>query len=293
MSAKQKTAPQPEQNQAPVTIAIPRPEGETPTQLSNLVQLMIPRPPGDESQESNRALIYAEGFAVTTPSDSAKAQEARARLNTRIKTLTDARMTLTRPIDAAKKTIMDFFAGPIATLTKAKGILDDKVIAFDNEQERLRKVEQARLDNIAEDERRRLQAIADEAKRKADAEAAEKRKEAEAAAAAGRAAEAARLNAQAQRVEEKAEAKAEAFENRAASVVAPVAQSNTARVAGTQFRDHHEFEILDAAQINASFMTPDLVKIGAVVKSLKMDAVGVVGAGLKVTVRKILASSRT
>lgn len=266
---------------------------EAVAESKHLVQLSIPTPAGDEASESNKALIYAEGFAVATASDSAKAQEARARLNTRIKTLTDARMALTRPIDAAKKTIMDFFAGPIATLTKAKGLLDDKVIAFDKEQERLRKIEQARLDKIAEDERLRLKAIADKAAEKARLEAEEKRRQAEQEEKAGRDAAAAKLRAEAERVEAKAEAKAEVFETRAASVVAPVAQANTARVAGTQFRDHHEFEILDAAKINATFMTPDLVKIGAVVKSLKMDAVGVVGAGLKVTVRKILASSRT
>jgi hypothetical protein len=40
-------------------------------------------------------------------------------------------------------------------------------------------------------------------------------------------------------------------------------------------------------------MAPDPVKIGAVVKSLKKEAIGVVGAGIKVTSRKILASRRT
>jgi uncharacterized membrane protein YqiK len=279
MSAKTKPAQSPE----PAAAAV----------ATNLVHLSIPTPAGDEASESNKALIYAEGLAVVSSSDSAKAQEVRAQLNTRIKTLDDARKTLTRPIDAAKKTIMDFFAGPIATLTKAKGIVDAKVIAWDAEQERLRRIEQARLDKIAEDERKRLQAIADDAKRKADAEAEQLRKDAEAAAAAGRAEEALKLQAKATRVEEKADAKVETFETRASSVVAPIAQANTARVAGTQFRDHYEFEILDATKINASFMTPDLVKIGTVVKSLKGEAVGVVGAGLKVTSRKIMASGRT
>lgn len=259
----------------------------------HLVQLSIPTPAGDEASESNKALIYAEGFAVTSASDSAKAQEARARLNSRIKTLTDARMALTRPIDAAKKTIMDFFAGPIATLTRAKEILDGKVITYDNEQERLRREEQRRLDKIAEDERRRLQAIADEATRKANAEAEQLRKDSEAAAAAGRAEEAAKLAAKATRVEEKADAKAETFENRAASVVAPVAQADTARVSGTSLRETPEFEILDISKIKPEFMMPDAVKIGRVVRSLGLDAVAVVGpGGIKVEMKKGLASRR-
>src|SRR5258708_1530968 len=121
-AAKTKSAPSPEP-----AAAVPR----------NLVQLSIPTPDGDAASESNKALIYAEGLAVASASDSAKAQEARARLNTRIKVLTDARMALTRPIDAAKKTIMDFFAGPISTLTRAKNILDEKVIAWDTQQEEI------------------------------------------------------------------------------------------------------------------------------------------------------------
>jgi hypothetical protein len=267
----------------------PSPDAIAP---KNLVQLSIPTPDGDAASESNTALIYAESFAVASASDSAKAQEARARLNTRIKMLTEARMALTRPIDAAKKTIVDFFAGPISTLTRAKGIFDQKILAYDDEQEELRKAEQRRLDKIAEDERKRLQAIADETARKAREEADKKRREAEAAAAAGRQAEADRLRAAAVRVEEKAADKIEVFETRASSVVAPIAQADTARIAGTSTRETPVFEIVDASKINPQFMMPDEVKIGRVVRSLGLAAADVVG-GIKVTMKKGLASSRT
>jgi hypothetical protein len=276
MAAKPKTAPSPEPAASP----------------KNLVQLSIPTPDGDAASESNKALIYAESFAVVSASDSAKAQEARARLNTRIKTLIEARLALTRPIDAAKKTIMDFFAGPIATLTRAKGLFDEKVLAYDEEQEELRRAEQRRLDKIAEDERKRLQAIADETARKAREEADKKRREAEAAAAAGRQAEADRLRAAAARVEEKAADKVEVFETRASSVVAPIAQADTARIAGTSTRETPVFEILDASQIKPQFMMADEVKIGRVVRSLGLAAADVVG-GIKVTMKKGLASQRT
>lgn len=276
-AAKQKPTPSPEES------ALPK----------HLVQLSIPTPAGDAAQEAMTAVAYAKAFSVVTASDSAKGQEARARLNTRIKVLTEARLSLTRPIDAAKKVIMDFFAGPILQFTEARDAIDEKVLAYDREQDRVRQAEQRRLDKIAEDERKRLQDIADEAKRKADAEAAAKRKAADEAAAAGRRAEAERLRAQAERVEERADAKAEVFETRAAAIVAPIAQSDTARVAGSSFRDHWEFEVIDATQINPQFMMPDEVKIGRIVTSLKADAVGVVGNGIKVTSRRILASRRT
>jgi len=266
------------------------PEAEAP---KNLVQLSIPTPAGDAASEAMTAVAYAESFAVGSVSDSAKAQEARARINTKIKALNDARLALTRPIDQAKKVIMDFFAGPVTQFERAKVALDRKIIAYDNEQEEIRRVEQRRLDKIAEDERRRLQAIADETARKAREEADKKHREAEAAAAAGRQAEADRLRAQATRINEKAADKAEQFEERAAAVVAPVVQADTARVAGSAVREVWEFEVTDLSKINAAFLMADGVKIGRVVQSLKLDAVGVVGDGITVKSRKILASRRT
>ncbi len=264
-------------------------------QPKNLVQLSIPTPAGDAASEAMTAVTYAESFTVTTSSDSAKAQEARARINTKIKALNDARLALTRPIDAAKKVIMDFFAGPVAQFERAKVALDGKILAYDKQQEALRKAEQRRLDKIAEDERRRLQAIADETARKAREEADKKRREAEAAAAAGRQAEADKLRAQAARVEEKAADKADAFESRAAAVVAPIVQADTARVAGTAFRDNWKWRVKDKAKINEAFMmrVPNEVAIDGVVKSMKDEAPSVVGEGIEVYNERGLASRRT
>jgi hypothetical protein len=280
-AAKAKPTSQPKEA-APATIA-PR----------NLVQLSIPTPDGDASKESMTAVQYAKSFAVTSSSDSAKAQEARIRLNTRIKALTEARMALTRPIDAAKKVIMDFFAGPIQAFTEAKETLDRKIIAYENEQEQLRRTEQRRLDQIAEAERQELQRKADEEKRKADAEAELLRKKAEKAAAAGRTAQAEKLQAQADHVVQASESSVADLEDRAAASVAPIVQADTARVAGAQFREVWEFQITDLSKINAPFLMADETKIGRVVQSLKKDAVGVVGEGLAVSSRKILATRRS
>ena len=259
----------------------------------NLVQLSIPTPDGDASKESMTAIEYAKSFQITSSSDSAKAQEARIRLNSRIKSLTDARMALTRPIDEAKKVIMAFFAGPIALFTQAKDILDAKIITYENEQERQRKAEQRRLDEIAERERQELQRKADEEKRRSDAEAEALRKKAEKAAAAGRTAQAGKLQAQASQVEQSADSAVADLEDRAAASVAPIVQADSARVAGATFREVWEFEVTDLSKINEPFKMADETKIGRVVQSLKGDAVGVVGEGLKVTSRKILATRRS
>jgi hypothetical protein len=255
----------------------------------NLVHLSIPTPDGDASKESMTAVEYAKSFEVTSSSDSAKAQEARIRLNSRIKSLSDARMALTRPIDEAKKVIMAFFAGPIAGFTQAKDELDRKIIGYDNQQEQLRRTEQRRLDKIAEEERIELQRKADEEKRKSDAEAEALRKKAEKA----KPAQAEKLLAQASQVEQTADANIADLEDRAAATVAPIAQADTARVAGAQFREVWEFAIADLSKINAAFLMADETKIGRVVQSLKKDAIGVVGEGLTVTSRRILATRRS
>lgn len=269
--------------------AQPEPVADT----GKTVAVLVPTAENPDEIKAMTALTYAQTFTVVSASDSAKGQEASQRLNAAIKTLTDQRMDLTRPLDALKTKWMSFFAAPIDKYKAAKALLDQKVIAYQTLQEELARVEQRRLDKIAADEQARLKAIADETQRKADAEAAEIRRKADAEAAAGRADEAAKLNAKAERVEEKADAKAEIFETRASSVVAAVAQADTAKVAGSRFVDHYDFDIVDATKINATFMTPDLVKIGTIVRSLKLEAVGVVGPGIKVTSKKILASRRT
>jgi hypothetical protein len=267
---------------------VPAPETAMPATVS----VLAPTADNPDTVKALTAMEFAEKFSITCASDSAKGQEASQRLNGQIEMLKNKRLELTRPLDALKQKWMDFFNGPTEKYKQAKAIVDRKVVAWQTEQDEIRKAEQRRLDKIAEDERRRLQDIADETARKAHEEAEKKRREAEAAAAAGRQAEADKLNAQAARVEEKALDKAEAFESRAAAVVAPVVQTEAPKVAGSSFRDHWEFEILDYAQINRQFLTADLVKIGKIVQSLHADAVAVVGPGLKVTSRKILASRR-
>lgn len=264
----------------------------TPETPRNLVQLSIPTPDSKESDSAMTMVAYAEQFAIETTSDSAKAQEARARINTRIKTMTESRLIMTRPLDAAKKTIMDWWNAPISALERAKVIFDKKIIAYDTEQDRLRRLEQQRQEEIAAKERRRLQAIAEEATRKANAEAAEKRRLATVAEQEGRAADAAKLAAQATRVEEKAEAKAEQFETRAAAVVAPIIQSEAPKVTGTSLRENWTFRITDPTKINAAFLMPDEAKIGKLVKSMKGDAAALIGAGIEVFSEKILASRR-
>lgn len=260
----------------------------------DLVNISIPRPAGDANGEAARAIAAANAFTVTDAESSIMAQEVRAKINTKISTLDEARKTLTRPIDVSKQVIMDFFNAPINVLKQAKAILDGKVLAYDKEQEEIRKEAQRKVEAAAAAERRRLQDEANERQRKADEEAAAKRKAAEDAAAAGRAEEAARLNAQANAVETRAAARVEVLQERAAQVVAPILQSVSTKASGSSFRDNWKCEITDASKVNDAFMmrVPNQVAIDALVKSMHEGAQSLVGAGVRIYNDRGIASRR-
>lgn len=263
----------------------------------DLVNISIPRPAGDANGEAARAIAAANAFTVTDAESSIMAQEVRAKINTKISTLDEARKTLTRPIDVSKQVIMDFFNAPINVLKQAKAILDGKVLTYDNEQAEIRKEAQRKVEAAAAAERQRLQNEANERQRKADEEAAAKRKAAEDAAAAGRAEEAARLNAQAIAVETRAAARVEVLQERAAQVVAPILQSVSTKASGSSFRDNWKWRLTDKSKVKESFLmtvTNDAA-IDAIVKSMKGNAEqikAVVGAGIEIYNDRSIASKR-
>lgn len=264
---------------------------------AHLVQLSIPTPAGDANAEARRGIAAAQAFVVVDAESSIMAQETRALINTRIKTLTDARLALTRPIDAAKKVIMDFFNGPIGVLEQAKDILDDKVLAFDTEQENIRKDAQRQVEVKAAAERKRLQEEADERQRTADAAAQKLLNDAAALEAAGDSTGAAKLAAKAERTQESAAARVEVLQDRAAQVVAPIIQSAPARASGSSFRDNWKWRLTDINQVKDNFkmtVTNDPA-ISAIVTSQKGNAesiAAIVGAGIQVYNDRIIASRR-
>lgn len=210
-------------------------------------------------------------YAVVSVADYEVAGAELQRVKGAQKRLDDLRKSITRPIDAAKKAVMDFFREPEEKLARAESGIKRAMTGFQAEEDRRRREEQARADEAARKERARLQAIADETARKAREQAEAQRRAAEEAAAAGRAAEAQRLAAAAARTEEKAAAKAGAFESRAAAVVAPVISREPPKVIGVQTREVWKFEVMDSDLVPRQFLSVDEAKIRKVVGALKGD----------------------
>jgi hypothetical protein len=234
---------------------------------------------------------FAQNYQVTTPAQFEAGASDLARVKGMQKKLEETRTSITRPMNAALDRVNDFFRGPAAKLKIIETAIKNKLGAYAEDQERIRREEQRRVEEAAAAERRKAEAAAAEARRKAEAEAAELRRQAAEAEAAGRAAEAAKLAQRAETKVEKAETKASNLEQQAAAVVAPVIHREAPRVAGLQMREVWEFTILDPKKINPEFLIPDEKKIGQLVRSLKGDAQALLGAGVKVTSRKAPASS--
>ena len=75
--------------------------------------------------------------------------------------ITDERMTITRPIDEAKKAVIDFFRVPLHRLVGATTLLKRALLTYEDKIERDRRAEEARLRDLQfkEKERMRKKAI--------------------------------------------------------------------------------------------------------------------------------------
>ena len=83
------------------------------------------------------------------------------------------RKSVTRPIDDAKKGVMDFFRGPSNALRSSESAIKRAMTDWDREQERIRRAEEARLQEIARKEQEKLRRAAERAEKAGREEKAE------------------------------------------------------------------------------------------------------------------------
>lgn len=196
--------------------------------------------------QSAQLLALSSTYKVATADQYNGAGDELKRVKAAQKRLDDLRKSMTRPLDAAKKAIMDFFRAPEDQLARAESGIKRAMIAFSEEQERIRREEQRKAEEAARKERERLEAQARKAAESGKAE------------------------------------KAEQLEERAAAVVAPVIQREPPKVAGVSVRKVWKFEITDPSKINPTFLMPDETKIRKQVLALGADAASIVGPGVRI-----------
>lgn len=259
--------------------------------MSNLVELApIPKPDDSAQTTAQKALATVNEFTVATAEDYERLGTYLKAIKSRWTEIDEARKKLKAPIDAAAKAVQEFFRPPLQTLEQAEAVAKRKLVAYADEQERIRRDEQRRADEAARKERERIEAQAREAERKAREKAEADRRAAEEAAAAGRAEEAAKLAARAAATEERAAARVDSLQERAAAVVAPVVARETPKVKGITTSTVWDFEIVDPSKLPAAFLMPDEQKIRKTVTALKGDAASVFGDAVRVFERTQLGS---
>jgi len=217
--------------------------------------------------EVEQAKEAAEKFRVVNAEQYRAAGEELVRIKGAQKRLEETRKGLTKPLDESKKRIMDLFRPMSDALAEAEAAIRRGVLAYTQEQERLRREEQRKADEIARKERERLERLAAEERARAEAREAALRAQAEKANAAQRAKIEARLKAEA----EKAEAKQAMFEERADAVQAPVIQRTPPKVEGVSTRKVWKFRVVEEEKVPRQYLVVDEAAIRRAVQARKGD----------------------
>lgn len=179
-------------------------------------------------------------------------------VKSRYKELDGQRKQITKPIDEAKKSVMELFRNPLELLEKAESYIKRVMIDYTTEQERKAREEQLKLQRLAEkaaeEERKRIQAQIERAQASGKTEKAEALQE-----------------------------KIEAVEVMEVPVIAPVIETPK----GVSFREQWSAVVVDANLIPREYMLPNLPALNKIAQATKGS---IVIPGIKFHSEKILAS---
>jgi len=121
------------------------------------------------SGRAQQALGFIQSMTITSAEDYGFAADELMAIKTRANVLEKQRTAITGPMNTALKGINDLFRGPADLLAQGERVLKGKMLAWDQEQERLARIERERAEAAAAVERKRLEEEA--AARQADADA--------------------------------------------------------------------------------------------------------------------------
>ena len=203
------------------------------SELTNAMESPEVKELNEQSVQLSEAVLVLKVVTVAQYEDAGeKLKDVKGAL----KRLEAVRKTFTTPLDQAKSAIMDFFRKPEEKLKQAERTIKNALDGYYQEQERIAREAQARLDEQARKEREKLEA---QAKRAAESGKTEK---------------------------------ADILLKKAAMVDAPVVVAQQASVSGQSVRKDWDFTIEDASLIPREYLMPDESKIRKMVKAFKEDA---------------------
>lgn len=139
-----------------------------------LVALTIPMPSEDVTRQANELLESARAIVIDSSSMLEIASDELAAVKRRGRELEEARTKLKAPVLESGRVIDGFFKPAIDFCVEAERVIKGAILKYQDQQEAIRRAEQARLEAAAAAERKRLDdeyRAANEAAAKAAAEA--------------------------------------------------------------------------------------------------------------------------
>jgi hypothetical protein len=106
---------------------------------------------------SDAALEMVKSFEIVDAPTYELAGEELVAIKRKATQLEDQRKTITKPMDDAKKAVMDLFRKPLDVLAQAEGVLKGKMLTFSQEQARRAAEARAQAEAQARQERERLE----------------------------------------------------------------------------------------------------------------------------------------
>ena len=116
---------------------------------------------GREDVRSAALLASTNALVIANAEQLEASSELLSAIKGRQKDLTELRQSITKPMDEAKRRVMDTFRPALDRLAEAEGAIKRAVLGYTQEQERKRREAQARLAAEASAERERLAALAE------------------------------------------------------------------------------------------------------------------------------------
>lgn len=204
-----------------------------------------------ETTKAQEMLAVAQAAVIETGDQYVDAGNFRKAIRKYERDVEDMEKSATRPILAGLETVRSWFRPARDASAKARAIMDQKLTAWNQQKERLRLAEEAKL---------REKARAEEAK----------------------------LRDQAAKLEQKgktvqAQAKLEAAE----SIPTPAVVDTTPKVKGMHFREDWDFEVINADDVPDQYWCLDLDKIRKLVRATKGE---LEIAGIRIFKKQTVAS---
>lgn len=203
--------------------------------------------------EAERVLINSKELIIKNQTDYEQALSLTRVIRQKLKDLTETRLSITKPLDQAKKAVMALFERPTKMLEEAKECADKAVITYTDLQEQKRKEQELKLQAEAEKKRKELEA------------------KAEAARVAGK------------------DIKAEQYEVKAQAVIAPTLAERIQKVDGVSYRDQWSAVVIDVNAVPREYMMPNMVMLNKIAQATKGS---LPIAGVVMRCEKILSQRR-